>query len=70
MGAIPLVLGSLQVLQALLEAGTTAYAIVTKLQSTLETMKQEGRDPNQQEWDEMHALLQQARDELNSNSTD
>ena len=66
MGALALVLTSLSVLQQLLEAGTTAYTIVTKLNDTVQKMKDENRDPTQAEWDEMHAELQKARDELNT----
>jgi len=66
MGAALYAIQGLTILEALLQAGLQVAPLIQQMKATLTTMKEEGRDPTQAEWDALAAMEKAASDALDA----
>ena len=64
MGAIAYALQLLQVLPSLISAGRDVVGLVSQGSAALKTMAAENRDPTDEEWTALNALIEGLQDEL------
>lgn len=66
MGAILYAIQGLTILEALIKAGLQVAPLIQEIKAALATMKDEGRDPTQAEWEALDAQEKAASDDLDA----